>query len=160
MVEFTHMAANATPIPIDFYFELIQASMDAHIGKRRAIPPLAERCLEDAPEGSYVISDSGAAQGISTVLELCRQRLLVDDQADAMFNSFMYKAGALQDALKSGRLKRFMRRDGTMTDVHHAVIHAAAESPVTKDGKFDMRFYDRVTIIYNEIESGQRGSNE
>lgn len=128
--------ANTTPIELEFFVELLQIATEAFEGKRRELPPMAERCIEDSPPGAIYFTDAPENQAMFAVKRTCEDRFGEDGRAIA--TSFHFRRFAISQAVDEGRIK--------VTDrgVHVSFVRAAATCPMDWSGRFDNSFEDRV----------------
>ncbi len=141
---------NATPVPKDVFSDLVNIALQALRGERRAIPPDAERCLEDAAPGTLMLSDIPENQmGMSIVAE-CRRRF-PKKQGEAIAQSFICRWWAIGRAKRAGRLNDFCKSNGDGSEtVHSAIFDAAAECPLELRGdqsSFDSSYVRRCREI-------------
>ena len=137
---------NAHPLPRELFMELIQINIEAKSGNRRAIPPDAERCLEDAPPGTLYLTDCPENQmGMSIVGECVRR--FPREQAEATSQSFLFRWFAICKARNAGRLKEFVKPGKKNEMIHSAIFEAAADCPLTMEGEFDSSYLDRCRAI-------------
>jgi hypothetical protein len=139
---------NATPLPRDLFMELIQITIEARSGKRRTLPPDAERCLEDAPPGTLYLTDCPENQMGMSIVGECHRRFSDDrERAEAVSQSFLFRWFAICKARESGRLKGFIKRDKNIEMVYTSIFEAAADCPLTMEGDFDDSYVERARAI-------------
>jgi hypothetical protein len=145
-------------LPRDLFKELVEVTIEAKSGKRRAIPPDAERCLEDAPSGTLYLTDCPENQmGMSIVAE-CHQRF-PDERARSVSQSFLFRWFAMSKAKADGRLDEFCKLvEKGKEMVHTAIFDAASECPLTADGDFDPSYVERARAIKAAKEA--QGGND
>jgi hypothetical protein len=137
--------ANAQPVPRDVFI-LANVTVQALGGKRRTIPPDAERCIEDFPPGAIYLTDCPENQMGMSIVEECHERF-EPDLAEAMSMSFYFRWLAFKQARHSGGIDEFIRLKGKKIDIHFAVLYAAAEYPLTAEGTFDDGYVGRIREI-------------
>jgi hypothetical protein len=140
---------NSHPLKSELFIELFEVATDAMRGKRRIIPPDAERCLEDAPPGTLYLADIRENQmGMSIVAE-CKKRF-PGEEGTQISQSFLFRWFAFLKAHREGLLREFIKDEtDTSQMVHSAVFEAAAECTLDADGDFDQTYLDRVKAIYD-----------
>ena len=69
---------NNTPIEVELFFDLLREAQKAMRGKRRELPPDAERCFEDAPPDVIYARDSPMNQLAFAIIGDC-QKLFPND---------------------------------------------------------------------------------
>jgi hypothetical protein len=141
---------NANPVARDAFEALATITIEAISGKRRTIPPDAERCLEDAPPGSVWLTDCPENQMGMSIVEECHERF-PPETAELMSLSFYYRWMAFREVRINGVIDEFIRRTEKTVKIHFAALYAAAEYPLTAEGKFDDGYVRRIReIIENE----------
>ena len=147
--------ANRTPVPLGLFKDLLTIYQDAFVGKIRVIPPAAERCLEDAPEGSIMLTDHPFNQANLAVYRECIQRFVSRRDAEAMATSFQYRVAAMVRAFQQGRLNAFVRNDSKeIMSIHESLFMAARECPITSDGDFDRSLVERARKYREQFPDG------
>ena len=144
--------ANNNPLERTLFTELWVFAQESLIGKRRAIPPRAERCLEDLPAGTVVLTDIPMNQmGFGLVGECHRRFPNRRQQAESLFKSFMWRYWALSKALKDDEAKRYVRPATGGREISAALLFAAAECPLRSDSAdFDDTLFARANQISDE----------
>ncbi|MCE9531535.1 MAG: hypothetical protein K8T89_10500 [Planctomycetes bacterium] len=143
---------NAHPFSREEFSELVGMANDAFAAKRREIPPDAERCLQDVPPGSIIITDDPMNQFGMTVVAECQQRYPAKGQQMGM--SFLFRWFAIGKAREDGRIDEFSRpTDDGQEEIQEAVFHVAAECPLDAEGQFDESFAGRIRAIVAEEEN-------
>lgn len=145
---------NAHPLPVPLFMDLLKIAEDALRGKRRVIPPAAERIMK--PGRLYLTDIPENQMGMSIVAE-CRKRFPDKKQAENTSQSFLFRWFALCIARDEGRLGEFIKPSGTPGAelVHSAVFEVAASCSLNSDekGGFNDSFEQRVReLIIKEEE--------
>ena len=143
---------NANPLPRDVFGALVDIIIEALSGRRRTIPPDAERCLEDAPPGSIILTDCPENQMGMSIIEECNERFPAEI-AELIAQSVFFRWFAVGKARRDGQIDEFILRSNDNTqEIHEAVFCAAAECPINGEGEFDDSFVGRIREI---IASGE-----
>lgn len=149
--------ANSIPLDQTVFIDLAKIANEALSGRRLALPPDSERCIEDQKRspGKMTIYFTGAPMnqaGFAIIAE-CRRRF-GKRKSGEIFHSFMWRWWAFLDAMKSGILAEFTREAGEILEINTAVFRAAADTPLHGKGKFDQEeFVDRIReIIRNDVD--------
>jgi hypothetical protein len=137
-VKETFHEINSTPLSEEEFMEILQIAFAAKAGRLRAFPPDPERCLEDAPPGSWWLTDCPENQMGMAVVGHCNEKY-GDEPGRLKAQSFLMRNFAVSEAIHQGLLKDFIRPEpGTnRIDIHDAVFKAAASLPLNKHGRFE-----------------------
>jgi hypothetical protein len=139
---------NAHPLKADLFMELAVIANDAMAGRRRFLPPDAERCFEDAPPNALFLTDMPENQMGMTIVDECQRRFPDGETGRETSQSFVFRWFAIQDAFHAGKLADFVKINGKKLTIHSAVFEAAADCPLESDGEFGSSYLDRVKVIY------------
>lgn len=148
---------NSHSLPRALFMDLLTIALGAMRGERRAIPPDAERCLEDLPPNTLYLTDCPENQMGMSVISECNRRFPKNRMKaeDASF-SFMFRWFALQKARINGSLKEFTKPGDEPGSelIHSAVFAVAADCPLAADGDFDESFCAKVRKLIAEEDDG------
>src|SRR5687768_3974371 len=100
---------NRKPLPRELFMELLGVALDAMTGKRRELPPDAERCLEDLPPNTLYLKDIPMNQVGMSIVSECHARFPDDEEAEDTSFSFLMRLFAIQQAKVGGRLTEFTK---------------------------------------------------
>jgi len=149
---------NSTPLDRALFMELSQIAIEALSGRRLALPPDSERCLEDlkGSPGKLTICFTGIPENqmMFAVLDECRSRF-GKKKSEAIFHSFVWRWWAICHAKKEGMLNEFSRvsRD-EQEEINDAVFHAAAGCPLNSKMHFSKSEYlARIRKILCDFDS-------
>lgn len=142
---------NKTQIPLAVFVELMEAGSSGE----KIIPPMTDQQIADLPQGTVALTDAPFNQGMVAAMRLCNKKYPDAQEAFSVFESFMFRSGALFKAVASGKLADYRRGEGESLEMHGAVLIAAGESPLNYEGEFDHRFFDKVKALYSQLESTQ-----
>lgn len=149
---------NAHPLPVPFFIELIKVAQDAMRGKRREIPPAAERIPK--PNRLYLSDIPENQMGMSIVAE-CHKRYPDKHQARDFSQSFLFRWFALNQAKSDGKLKEFTKAGDKpgVELINSAVFEVAATCPLNADehGSFDDSYVERVRKLVMEAGEDDGG---
>lgn len=134
---------NRRPLDQTLFVELFHIATEALQGRRREIPPDAERCLEDMPSGTMYLTDIPMNQMGMAIVAECRRRF-PKDAAQHVSQSFMFRSWALEKAVTTGRVSEFARETEGHLEVNGAVFSASAQCPLDADGDFDKSYEARI----------------
>jgi hypothetical protein len=143
-------SVNAHPLDAALFMELVQVAVDAMRGKRREIPPAAERIMK--PNTLYLSDIPENQMGMAIVAE-CHKRFPDKEQARNTSQSFLFRWFAVNFAREEGKLKEFIKDgDDGVELINTAVFDVAASCPLVADerGGFDDSFADRVRKLVAE----------
>ena len=136
--------ANSTSLDEQSFMELVEIAIEALSGRRLALPPDSERCLEHhkGSPGKLTITFTGIPENqmAFSVLAECKERF-GKKKGQKMFHGFMWRWWAILDAKKQGILTEFAREAGDMLEINTAVFRAAAQCPLNDKGKFEIEEY-------------------
>ncbi len=142
---------NERPLDQTLFVELFHIATEALEGRRREIPPDAERCLEDAPPGALYLTDVPMNQMGMAIVGECRRRFPKDD-AGHISQSFLFRSMALEEGVATGRVAEFTRKTEGQLEVNGAVFAASAQCPLDADGNFDRSYEARIRKFASESD--------
>jgi hypothetical protein len=148
---------NSMPLSEEFFMELFGISTNAMTGKLRTIPPDDERCLEDAPPGTLILTDVPENQMAFAIFDRCREKF-GNDGGERVAQSFLHRWFAIMKAKHDGLFDEFVKasdQDG-MILIHDGVFRAAAALNVGPDGYFNKTEYiGKIRDIIRAEEEGR-----
>jgi hypothetical protein len=151
---------NSTPLDRALFMELIEIAIEALSGRRLALPPDSERCLEDlkGSPGKLTLCFTGIPENqmMFSIRNECRCRF-GKKKSEMIFHSFMWRWWAICDAKRKGILDEFIRTSRNKQEqINNAVFHAAAECSLNAKTEFSKKEY---LIRIREIICGEDTKN-
>ena len=140
---------NSNPLPVELFMELVEISVEALEGKLRVLPPDDERCLDELPPNTIVLTDIPENQMGMAVVRECRRRFK-RKKAQLTSQSFLFRWFAILDSKKEGALTPFTKKIDGGELVNDAIFKAAADSPIAENGKFGGHYIQRIRAIMRE----------
>jgi hypothetical protein len=137
--------ANAHPLSPELFIELAQLAMETLSGKRRYLPPDAERIIKKGPPGTITLTLTDIPMnqmGMGIVAE-CHRRF-PSTEAENIAKSFLWRWFAIEDATRKGKLDEFTKTEGKQVMVSSAIFVAASDTNLNTEGRFEADFFDKI----------------